>query len=449
VTAARGPRAWLVAGVAVAVAITMAAHGGFFASGQTAFACLAFAALLAAYAVDPVAVSSASRRAPVLILVALAVLTAASAGWTSGSVADALRWAAVVAAYAALAVAAASCPRSPLAAAILGLATLAGLVGLVGASLRVEPLAERVGGSWPPGGPLEYAPALALLAVSALPIAMRAAVRLDPRRASPPAFALAVAAAVIGLSGSLVQQLLGISVIAVAVAAPRVTIGSDRRTALVLGGFALTVGWSADAIAGSYADPYVTSGGAMRLLGLAALLAAATLWWRGLRSILGASSPLLLGAVLVPLVIAGAAAALTPDTGTAVEPEASATHGRVELWGAAVRTAADGPLLGSGAGTFLEATRAEQEGTPVAVAHDLPLELAVELGPLGMLVGLTLIGSCVQALWRARFAPAGWLFGPAVAAFLVANLVDWSWHIPASAAIFALALGGLLAAADG
>jgi hypothetical protein len=44
---------------------------------------------------------------------------------------------------------------------------------------------------------------------------------------------------------------------------------------------------------------------------------------------------------------------------------------------------------------------------------------------------------------------ATWLLGPAVAAFLVANLVDWTWHLAGASAVFALALGGLLGADEG
>jgi uncharacterized membrane protein AbrB (regulator of aidB expression) len=47
-------------------------------------------------------------------------------------------------------------------------------------------------------------------------------------------------------------------------------------------------------------------------------------------------------------------------------------------------------------------------------------------------------------VWSRRRSPAAWLLGPAVVAFLAANLFDWPWHVPASGAIFALALGGLV-----
>jgi hypothetical protein len=35
-------------------------------------------------------------------------------------------------------------------------------------------------------------------------------------------------------------------------------------------------------------------------------------------------------------------------------------------------------------------------------------------------------------------------FGPTVVAFLLANLIDWPWHLAGSGAVWAAALGGLL-----
>ncbi|HEX9417137.1 MAG TPA: hypothetical protein VF895_10570, partial [Gaiellaceae bacterium] len=76
-------------------------------------------------------------------------------------------------------------------------------------------------------------------------------------------------------------------------------------------------------------------------------------------------------------------------------------------------------------------------------AHDLPLELGVELGILGLLLGIALYVAAGRALWRTRGSPALWLLGPAVAAFLLSNLVDWPWHLAGAGAVFALALGSL------
>jgi hypothetical protein len=43
-------------------------------------------------------------------------------------------------------------------------------------------------------------------------------------------------------------------------------------------------------------------------------------------------------------------------------------------------------------------------------------------------------------------AAAALLLGPGGARVPRANLFDWPWHVPAAGAVFALALGGLIAA---
>ncbi len=135
---------------------------------------------------------------------------------------------------------------------------------------------------------------------------------------------------------------------------------------------------------------------------------------------------------------------MTPDAGDAVEPDSGLTHGRVELWGDAIETATDGPWYGSGALTFEVASAAVQEPPPTRFAHNLALEQWVELGYPGLVLAIALLG---LAAWLALSAsdPARWLLGAGVGAYLVASLVDWPWHVPASAAIFALLLGGLSA----
>ncbi len=91
--------------------------------------------------------------------------------------------------------------------------------------------------------------------------------------------------------------------------------------------------------------------------------------------------------------------------------------GRVHEWKAAVQTSLDHPFRRSA-------------------------------GVLGLVLGIGLYAGAADALWRARASPALWLLGPAVAAFLVANLVDWPWHLAGLGAAWALAAGGLVAAAQ-
>jgi O-antigen ligase len=124
-------------------------------------------------------------------------------------------------------------------------------------------------------------------------------------------------------------------------------------------------------------------------------------------------------------------------------PESGFLHGRGETWDAAVETFLDRPLLGAGADAFLAGSARHQDGAAIRFAHGLPLELAAELGVIGFLLALALYAAVAQLAWNARASRAGWLFGPALVAFPLANLVDWPWHLAGMGAIWALAGGAL------
>jgi O-antigen ligase len=118
-------------------------------------------------------------------------------------------------------------------------------------------------------------------------------------------------------------------------------------------------------------------------------------------------------------------------------------HGRASTWGAALDTFADRPLAGAGADAFLAGSARHQGGQTVVFAHNLPLELAAELGVAGLLLAIALYATTLMALWRARETAAARLLGPAAAAFLVASLLDWPWHLAGSGAVWALAIGSV------
>ena len=351
-----------------AVAVGVFADGGYSAGARVAFGVVALLAFR----------RGALREPVFLVLVALSALGALSALWTIGPVDRTLRWALVCAGYAAVFAAAATIAQRRdgvrvLAGALGVLALGAGVAGLAAAFLHARPYALPIGGQWRPAGPFEYPPALALLEVSALPAFMAARARL----VSLPG--LAVAVAVIGLSGSRV---------AVAMAVVVVGVHFVRR-------------FGAAAVA----------------------------------------------AVLVAAVLAGSfafgAAAGRDDYG----PASSFLHGREHTWHAALDTFADRPLRGTGADAFLAGSARHQHGETVLFAHSLPLELAAELGIAGAALALALFAATARLLWRVRHSEAARLLGAAAAAFLVANLVDWPWHLAGIGAVWALAAGGLTAGA--
>jgi hypothetical protein len=443
----------LLGALAVPVVAALIAHGGSFPRGQAAFAVVSAATVVAVVALA--GWSGAGLRSPAVVALAgLAAASALSAAWTIASPADALRWAAVIAALVLITLSASIVSErigaQPIAALVAVLAAAAGLVGLYGAGARVEPLAQRLGGQWSAGGPLEYSPALALIQVSSLPVLMAAMARNREGVAGLAAAGAGVAGAVLALAGSRVELAIGIGVVVGCAIVARRWTGLGAPIILAAAGLGATAGGLADAVAGSYVRPYVAGGDVPRLAGLAAIVLGAPILWllqrRALRAAAsGTSRNRALAVVMVTVPLAGAllAAALTPDSGPQAEPVSGFAHGRPALWDAAVEAAADRPLAGSGALSFYASSRSYQEPPPVRFAHNLPLESWVELGAAGALLAAILYIGAAGLVWSRRGTAAAWLVGPGVLAFLLANLFDWPWHLPAAGAIFALSLGAL------
>ncbi|MCL4287285.1 MAG: O-antigen ligase family protein [Thermoleophilia bacterium] len=405
-------------------------------------------------AADPGGAAAALRRPALLALLALAALTAASAAWTVGEPDDALRWGAVLGGFAALwicgSAVAGRLGAGAVARFVLALAVAAALLGLAGAALQELPYAERIGGSWRPGGPLEYGPALGTLQLAGMPLALTWAASERRSRAAAGAAACAVAAAAIALVSSRAVLALGGLLLLLIAADPTRTIGRRRPLAIALVCFTLTAGLAADAVAGSYAEPYASTPDWPRVVGLLLVLVLAPALWSLTRSRFADSGRPLAGQraaamtlVTLPLLAAAVAAAATPDAGTGVEPDAGLTHGRVEIWRDAVEAVADGPLAGTGALTFLQTRIVAGEDPGTRFAHDLPVEAWVELGYPGLILTVGFLAAVAALIDAARGRSALWLLGPGAVAFLLAALIDWQWHIPAAGAISAFLLGGL------
>jgi O-antigen ligase len=127
--------------------------------------------------------------------------------------------------------------------------------------------------------------------------------------------------------------------------------------------------------------------------------------------------------------------------------------GRHDFYRVAVDAFEEEPLLGHGAGTYVfswqELRSIEQ---PVHDAHSLYLETFAELGVVGGLLVLALVGLLLWtgfAAWRAAEGARRELYAAllaAVLAFAVGAAIDWFWEIAAMGAIFFLASGALVAA---
>jgi len=127
--------------------------------------------------------------------------------------------------------------------------------------------------------------------------------------------------------------------------------------------------------------------------------------------------------------------------------------GRHAFYKAALEAFGEKPVLGHGAGTYQfswEQLRSIE--LPVHDAHSVYLEAFAELGVVGGLLVIALIGTllwCAFATWRAAIEPQRERYAvllAAMLAFAVGAAFDWFWEIAGLGAIFFLA-GGVVVAA--
>lgn len=130
--------------------------------------------------------------------------------------------------------------------------------------------------------------------------------------------------------------------------------------------------------------------------------------------------------------------------------------GRHDFWRVALDAFAEKPLLGLGAGTYVFAwTQHRSIEVPVHDAHSVYLEAFAELGVVGGLLVLALVGTLLWtafATWRAAPQPQRERYAALLAimlAFAVSAAFDWFWEIAALGGIFFLAGGVVVAARCG
>jgi hypothetical protein len=126
---------------------------------------------------------------------------------------------------------------------------------------------------------------------------------------------------------------------------------------------------------------------------------------------------------------------------------------RHEYWRVAVDSFEEEPVLGHGAGTYRFAwDKLRHIPLPVLNAHSLYLQAFQELGVVGGLLVLAVVGVLLWigfAAWRAASGPRRELHAvlfAACLAFAVGAAIDWFWEIAGVGAIFFLAAGALVAA---
>jgi hypothetical protein len=123
-----------------------------------------------------------------------------------------------------------------------------------------------------------------------------------------------------------------------------------------------------------------------------------------------------------------------------------ANNGRLEHWRTALAGFDRAPVRGTGAGTYaLLWDQERQSEFQVEDAHSLYLEMLAELGVIGLMlvvvvVGIVLVGLLLRARGPSRAVAAG-LLGAALTWALHAG-IDWDWEMPAVTVWF-FAIGGL------
>jgi O-antigen ligase len=127
--------------------------------------------------------------------------------------------------------------------------------------------------------------------------------------------------------------------------------------------------------------------------------------------------------------------------------------GRHDYFRVAADAFGEKPLLGVGAGTYRFAwDRHRTIKQPVLDAHSLYLEALAELGVVGGLIVLALVGGLLWtafAAWRAAPHPQRERYAVLFAtmlAFAIGAGIDWFWEIAAFGAVFLLAAGVAVAA---
>ncbi len=127
--------------------------------------------------------------------------------------------------------------------------------------------------------------------------------------------------------------------------------------------------------------------------------------------------------------------------------------GRYDFFRVAIDGFEEKPLLGAGAGSYEFAWERHREiPLPVHDAHSLYFEAFAELGAIGGVLVLALIGTLLWtgfAAWRAAPHPQRERYAALLAACLAFAVVagfDWFWEVAGLGAIFFLAAGVLVAA---
>jgi hypothetical protein len=425
----------------VAATAGLLGQGAYYPSTQRPVGLLIAAATLLALAGWPLARDDLRLLpvVPALALAAWAVLDGALVGARGAGVGPALL---LVGAVAVLLV----CrrlrqeDREILLAGVIGIGLLVALTGWLGVAGRAGSWAFQAQGLWRASSTLTYPNATAAVLA---PISLVVLGRLVATPGSVP-LALAAAGLLAGLAATMSRAGALALVVGLVVLVGLRGLGATARAAVgpLAGALVALVCLLPSIPAADPALPTLAAAGLGAGLALTAVTARLRRW----------PALVLLGGVLV----AGVAGLLASGggVGDAAQTVAAArgnlaSPDRTGALQAALRLVAQHPLTGTGPGQADLRWKGLDHGTQLfAYVHNEYLQVAAELGLVGLVLLAVLLVTMARMLWRAR--PTGRASGTwagvmaAAAAFAVHSGFDFVWHLPAIVLTVMLLVGVVL-----
>jgi hypothetical protein len=428
----------------VAATAGLLGQGAYYPSVQRPVGVLIAAATLLGMAGRPLARDDL-RLLPVILALALAawaILDGALVGVVAAGVGPALLLVGVVAVLLV-------CrrlrqeDREILLAGVIGIGLLVALMGWLGVAGRVGSWAFQAQGLWRASSTLTYpnATAAVLAAISLVVLG-----RLAGTPGSVP-LVLAATGLLAGLAATMSRAGALALVVGLVVLAGLRGLGATARTTVgpVAGALVAMLGLLPSMPATSPARP------ALALVGLGVGLTLAALVVRLRRWPALALAGGLLVAGLVGLVASGggvgAGQTVVQARGNLASPD------RTGALHAAMQLVAQHPLTGTGPGQADLRWKGHDHGAQLyAYVHNEYLQVAAELGLVGLVLLAVLLVAITRLLWRARpTGPAGATWAgvvAAAAAFAVHSGFDFVWHLPAIVLTVTLLVGLVLPAPD-
>lgn len=335
--------------------------------------------------------------------------------------------------------------REILLAGLVGIGLLVALTGWLGVAGRAGSWAFLAQGLWRASSTLTYPNATAAVLV---PISLVVLGRLAGSPGSVP-LAMAATGLLAGLAATMSRAGALALVVGLVVLAGLAGLGATARAAVgpVAGALVALGGLLPSMPAASPPRPALALAGLGAGLALAAIVARVRRW----------PAFVLVGGVLV-----AGAAGLVAGVGAVGGAAQTVVEARVNLASpdrtgasqAALRLVTQHPLTGTGPGQADLRWKGQEHGSQLFVyVHNEYLQVAAELGLVGLVLLGVLLAAIARLLWRARTTsradPAVWAgVVAAVAAFSVHSGFDFVWHLPAIVLSATLLVGLVLPAPD-